>query len=132
MAFASSLASLFSDLKIDLVMIPRKKPSILRIVCMYFSNLRSLALELFSMWPKVTWESVLMIARLTESVRSFDRANMIASYSMLLFVHWNSSFAAYLSLIPAGEVKIAAIPKLLLYCACRGSNLPRSLRGPEI
>ena len=50
-----------------------------------------------------------MIARLTESARSFDRANIIVSYSALLFVHWNSSLAAYLSLMPDGEVKIAAI-----------------------
>ena len=50
-----------------------------------------------------------MIARLTESAQSFDRASMIALYSMLLFVHWNSSLAAYLSLMPDGEVKIAAI-----------------------
>ena len=50
-----------------------------------------------------------MIACLTESARGFDRASMIASYSTLLFVHWNSSLAAYLSLIPDGEVKIAAI-----------------------
>ena len=51
-----------------------------------------------------------MIARLTESARSFDRTSMIAPYSVLLFVHWNSSLAAYLSLMPDGEVKIAAIP----------------------
>ena len=53
-----------------------------------------------------------MIACLTKSVRSFDRASMIASYSALLFVHWNSSLAAYLSLMLDGEVKIAAIPTL--------------------
>ena len=29
---------------------------------------------------------------------------------MLLFVHWNSSLAAYLSLMPDGEVMIVAIP----------------------
>ena len=52
----------------------------------------------------------MIIARLTESARSFDRANIIASYSVLLFVHWNSSLTAYLSLIPDDEVKIAAIP----------------------
>ena len=51
-----------------------------------------------------------MIARLTESARSFDRASMIASYSALLFVYWNSSLAAYLSLKPGDEVKIVAIP----------------------
>ena len=51
-----------------------------------------------------------MIACLIESARGFDRASMIASYSALLFVHWNSSLTAYLSLIPDGEVKIAAIP----------------------
>ena len=50
-----------------------------------------------------------MIAHHTKSARSFDRASMIASYSTLLFVHWNSSLAAYLSLMPDGEVKIAAI-----------------------
>ena len=50
-----------------------------------------------------------MIARLTESARSFDRANIIVSYSALLFVHWNSSLAAYLSLMLDGEVKIASI-----------------------
>ena len=53
-----------------------------------------------------------MITRLTESARSFDRASMIASYSTLLFMHWNSSLAAYLSLMLDGEVKIAAIPTL--------------------
>ena len=51
-----------------------------------------------------------MIAHHTKSARSFDRASMIASYSTLLFMHWNSSLAAYLSLIPNGKVKITAIP----------------------
>ena len=51
-----------------------------------------------------------MIARLTENAWSFDRASIIAVYSALLFVHWNSSLAAYLSLMPDDEVKIAAIP----------------------
>ena len=50
-----------------------------------------------------------MIALLIESAWSFDRASMIASYSALLFVHWNSSLAAYTSLIPDGEVKIVGI-----------------------
>jgi hypothetical protein len=49
---------------------------------------------------------------IAESVRSFDRASMIASYFVLLFVHWNSSLAAYLSLILDEEVKIAAIMAL--------------------
>ena len=51
-----------------------------------------------------------MIACLTKSVRSFDRASKIALYYVLLFVQWNSSLAAYLSLMPDGEVKIASIP----------------------
>ena len=51
-----------------------------------------------------------MIARLTESAQSFDRASMIALYSMLLFVHWNFRLTAYLSLMPDDEVKIATIP----------------------
>jgi hypothetical protein len=50
-----------------------------------------------------------MIARLVESTQSFDRAMIIASYSALLFVQWNSSLAAYLSLMPDGEVRIAMI-----------------------
>ena len=87
MAFASSSASLFSDLGIGLVVIPRKNPSILRTVSKYFCNSGSLALMLFSLWPEITWESVLITARLAESTQSFDRAGMIASYSMLLFVH---------------------------------------------
>ena len=78
MAFASSSASLFSDLEIGLVVIPRKKPLILRTVCRYFCNSGSLALKFFSMWSEVTWESVLMITHLTESVWSFDRGSMIA------------------------------------------------------
>ena len=84
---ARSSASLFSNLGIGLVVIPRKKSSILRTVCRYFCNSGSLALKLFSMWLEITWELVLIIARLAKSVRSFDRANMIASYSSLLFVH---------------------------------------------
>ena len=52
----------------------------------------------------------MIIARLTESARSFDRANIIASYSVLLFVHWNFRLTAYLSLMPDDEVKIATIP----------------------
>ena len=87
MAFASSSASLFSNLGIGLVVIPRKNPSILRTVSKYFCNLGSLALKLFSMWPEMTWESVLITAHLAESTWSFDRAMMIASYSALLFVH---------------------------------------------
>ena len=51
----------------------------------------------------------LITARLAESVRSFDRSRMIASYSTLLFVHWNSSLATYLSLITEGEVRTTVI-----------------------
>ena len=69
-----------------------------------------MALKFFLILPELTWESVLMIARLTESAGSFDRASTIALYSVLLFVHWNSSLTAYLSLILDDEVKIAAIP----------------------
>jgi hypothetical protein len=50
------------------------------------------------------------MARLAKSTRSFDRARMIVSYSMILLVHWNSSLAAYLSLMPDDEVRIATIP----------------------
>ena len=92
-----------------MVVIPRKKPSILRIVSRYFCSSSSLALKLFSMWPEMTWESVLTIARIAQSTRSFDRAKMIASYSTMLLVHWNSSLATYLRLMPEGEVSIAAI-----------------------
>ena len=92
-----------------MVVIPRKEPSILRTVSRYFCNLGSLALKLFSMWPKMTWESVLITTHLAESAWSFDRAKMIASYSALLFVHWNSSLAAYLNLILDVEVRIAMI-----------------------
>ena len=35
-----------------------------------------------------------MIAHLADSARSFDRAKIIALYSALLFVHWNSSLIA--------------------------------------
>ena len=97
------------DLGIGFVMIPRKKPSILQTVSRYFCSSGSLALKLFSMWPEITWESVSITACLTESARSFDRARMIASNSGILFVHWNSSLAAYLSLMPDGEVSIATI-----------------------
>ena len=96
-------------LGIGLVVIPRKKPSILRTMSRYFCSLGSLALKLFSMWPEMTWESVLITAHLTESAWSVDKARMIASYSALLFVHWNSSLAAYLNLILDGEVRIAMI-----------------------
>ena len=58
----------------------------------------------------MTWELVLIIARLAESAQSFDRAKMIASYSAMLLVHLNSSLATYLSLMPEGEVSIAPIP----------------------
>jgi hypothetical protein len=61
------------------------------------------------MWTEMTWESALMIACLDERGWSFDRASMIASYSVLLFVHWNSSLAAYMSLMPDGEIKIGAM-----------------------
>jgi hypothetical protein len=53
-----------------------------------------------------------MIAHLADSVWSFDRAKIIALYSVLLFVHWNSSLATYLSLMPDGEVRIVAISSL--------------------
>ena len=109
MAFASSSASLFSDLGIGLVVIPKKKPSILWTVCRYLCSSGSLALKFFSMWPQMTWESVLMTAHLVESAQSFDRARMSALYSTLLFVHCNSSLATYLSLIQDGEVRIVAI-----------------------
>ena len=57
----------------------------------------------------MTWELVLIIAHLAESARSFDRAKMIALYFVMLLVHWNSGLAAYLRLMPEGEVSIAAI-----------------------
>ena len=93
-----------------MVVIPRKKPSILRAVRRYFCNSGSLALKLFLMWPEMTWEAVLITAHLGESAWSFDRARMIASYFVLLFMHWNSSLPMYLSLMPDGEVIIVAIP----------------------
>jgi hypothetical protein len=43
-----------------LVVIPKKKPSILRTVSKYFCNSSSLAFKLFLIWPKMTWESVLI------------------------------------------------------------------------
>ena len=46
---------------------------------------------------------------LAESVQRFDRARMIASYFVILLVHWNTSLAAYLSLMLDDEVSIAAI-----------------------
>jgi hypothetical protein len=46
-AFASSSALLFSDLEIGLVVIPRKNPPNLQIVCKYFCSLGFLALKLF-------------------------------------------------------------------------------------
>ena len=139
-AFASSSASLFSDLGIGLVVIPRKKPLILWTMSKYFCSLGSLALKLFSMWPEMTWELVFIIACLAESAQSFDRARMIASYSTILLVLLNSSLATYLSLMPEGEVSIAPIPSptdphapsictvqigyvTLLCCECRASSL---------
>ena len=92
-----------------MVVIPRKKPSILRIVSRYFCSSSSLALKLFSMWPEITWESVSITTCLAESMQSFDRARMIASNSMILFVHWNSSLLVYLSLMPDGDVSITTI-----------------------
>jgi hypothetical protein len=35
---------------------------------------------------------------------------MTTSYSALLFVHWNLSHAVYVSFMPDGEVRVAAIP----------------------
>jgi hypothetical protein len=52
----------------------------------------------------------LTTALLAKSARSLKRARMTASYSALLFVHWNSSLAAYLSFMPDGEVRMVAIP----------------------
>ena len=67
MTFTSSLALLFSNLKIGLVVIPKKKPSILQTECRYFCNLGSLALKLFLMCHEMTWESALITARLAKS-----------------------------------------------------------------
>jgi hypothetical protein len=46
-----------------------------------------LALKLFLMCPEMTWESILIMARLAKSAQSFDRARMIVSYFMILLVH---------------------------------------------
>jgi hypothetical protein len=62
------------------------------------------------MCPEITCESVLITALLVDKARSFVSARMTASYFAELLVHWNSSLAAYQSLMPEGEVSIAAIP----------------------
>jgi hypothetical protein len=62
----------------------------------------------------MTKESVLMTALLADSARSMERDRMTASYSALLFVHWNSSLATYLSFKLDGDVRMAAIPALVV------------------
>jgi hypothetical protein len=61
------------------------------------------------MWSEITCESVLITARFGDSARSFVNAKMTASYSAKLLVHWNSNHATYLSFMPEGEVRVAAI-----------------------
>jgi hypothetical protein len=78
-AFGSSSASLFSAHGIGLVVITIKNASILRIVRRYFYSSGSRALKLFSMWPEITCESVLIIACLADSAQSFVNARMTAS-----------------------------------------------------
>jgi hypothetical protein len=55
-----------------------------------------------------------MTALLADSARSMERDRMTASYSALLFVHWNSSLATYLSFKLDGDVRMAAIPALVV------------------
>jgi hypothetical protein len=69
----------------------------------------------FSTWPTTTLESVLTMQVVTPSALSLRRPRMMASYSAMLFMHLSDSKAklrraAYLCLMPVGDVIIAAAP----------------------
>jgi hypothetical protein len=129
-AFVSSSASMFFVLYIYRIMNPLKKFSILRIAARYLSRVSSLAMHCFSIWLAITLESIFIIQCWIPIARNLRRPSNTASYSaiflMQLFVSAvNCSHTAYLSLMPEGEISIAAVlaletPQALSQCTCHG------------
>jgi hypothetical protein len=89
---------------------PSKEASILRTVSKYFSSFGSLALQLLSIWPEITWESILRTALLIPIAFNFRRLKSKASYSAILFVQLKSSLAAYQVLTLEGATNTTAAP----------------------
>jgi hypothetical protein len=107
---ASRSTCSFSPLGIFFTKKPLKEASSLRTVSKYFSSFGSLALLLLSIWPEMTWESVLRIALFIPIAFSFRSPNRRASYSAMLFVQLKSSLAAYHVLTLEGATRTAAAP----------------------
>jgi hypothetical protein len=83
----------------------------------YMFNYESLKVIIhsFLIWLAITLESMFSVQYWTHIARSLRRPNSIASYSAMLLLHLststvNCSHAAYLSLMPEGDVSIAAAP----------------------
>jgi hypothetical protein len=89
---ASRSACSFSPLGIFFTENPSKEASNLQTVSKYFQA--SDLFVLLSIWPEMTWESVLRIALLIPIAFSFRSPNRRASYSAILFVQLKSNLAA--------------------------------------
>jgi hypothetical protein len=87
----------------------------LRTAVKYCMSAGSFAEYSFSTWPTMTLESVLIMHVVTPSAHNLRSPRMTASYSAILLVHLSDSKAklrraAYLYLMPVGDVMIAAVP----------------------
>jgi hypothetical protein len=91
---ASRSACSFSPRGIFLIENPSKEASSLQTVSKYFSSFGSLALQLLSTCPEITWESVLRTTLLIPIALNFRSPKSKASYSAILFVQLKSSFTA--------------------------------------
>jgi hypothetical protein len=86
----------------------------------YLSKVASLAMHYFSIWLAITLESVFSVQFWTPIARNLRNPNNIASYSAMLLLHLsiyavNYKHAVYLSLMPEGDIRIAAAPALSQY-----------------
>jgi hypothetical protein len=81
----------------------------------YLSKQASLAMHSFLIWPAITFKYVFNMQFWTPIALNLRRPSSTASYSAILFLHLsvstvNYKCAAYLSLMPEGDIKIVAAP----------------------
>jgi hypothetical protein len=86
-----------------------------RYIPQYLSKVVSLAMHSFSIYPTITLESVFDTQLWTPITHSLRSPSNTTSYSAILLVHLSMSLvnwrrAAYLNLMPEGEIRIAAAP----------------------
>jgi hypothetical protein len=87
-----------------------KQASILWTLSRYFSRARLFALLVLSTWHVMTGESYLRIDLFTPIALSFLKPSRKASYSTMLFAHWNCNLATYKVFTFDSDITKAAAP----------------------